>query len=60
MNKDRINGVVKQAVGNIKKATGEIIGDARLVTEGQEEIVAGKVQNAVGSAADAIKDAVKK
>jgi uncharacterized protein YjbJ (UPF0337 family) len=30
MNKDRIEGVAKQASGNVKKATGKLVGDAAL------------------------------
>jgi uncharacterized protein YjbJ (UPF0337 family) len=60
MNKDRIEGVAKQASGNVKKATGKLVGDARLIAEGKQEIVAGKVQNATGSAEDTIRAAKRK
>ena len=55
MNKERIKGIAKQATGNIKTAAGRIVGDARLVDEGKKDIVEGKVRNAVGTAADAVK-----
>jgi len=55
MDKDRIKGVVQQAKGNIKKAVGELMGDAKLKTEGEADKIEGKVRNAVGSAKDAIR-----
>jgi uncharacterized protein YjbJ (UPF0337 family) len=55
MDKDRIKGVAQQAKGNIKKAVGELMGDAKLKTEGEADKIEGKVRNAVGSAKDAIR-----
>jgi uncharacterized protein YjbJ (UPF0337 family) len=55
MDKDRIKGVAQQAKGNIKKAVGELTGDAKLKTEGEADKIEGKVRNAVGSAKDAIR-----
>jgi uncharacterized protein YjbJ (UPF0337 family) len=56
MNKDRISGVAKQAQGNIKEAAGNLTGDAKLKAEGKADKFAGKVQNAVGGAKDALRD----
>jgi uncharacterized protein YjbJ (UPF0337 family) len=56
IDKDRIAGSAKQVEGNIKEATGKVLGDAKLVADGKSEKVEGKVQNAVGG----IKDAVRK
>jgi uncharacterized protein YjbJ (UPF0337 family) len=56
MNKDRIKGSMKQAKGTAKEVAGEISGDAKLKTEGQIDRAAGKVQNAVGGAKDALRD----
>jgi uncharacterized protein YjbJ (UPF0337 family) len=55
MDKDRIDGSGKQIAGNIKKAVGTVIGDAKLKSEGAAEIAAGKVQNAIGGLKDALK-----
>jgi uncharacterized protein YjbJ (UPF0337 family) len=55
MDKDRIAGSAKQAKGSVKEAAGKMTGDAKLEAEGKAEKVAGKIQNAVGSASDALK-----
>jgi len=55
MNKDRFEGSAKQAKGAIKETAGKALGDAKLKSEGAAERVAGKVQNAVGGAKDAIR-----
>ena len=60
MDKDRIEGVAKQAKGSIKEAVGKITGDAKTEAEGQAEKATGKVQNAAGSTKDAVRDAVAK
>lgn len=54
MNKDRIEGSAKQAGGAIKEMAGKVTGDAKLKAEGKADKFAGKVQNAVGGAKDAI------
>jgi uncharacterized protein YjbJ (UPF0337 family) len=60
MDKDRIAGAGHQAKGAVKEAAGKITGDTKLKGEGAAEKAAGKVQNAVGGAKDAIRDAVKR
>ncbi len=59
MDKDRIEGIGNQAKGNVKDAAGKVLGDAKLQSEGKADIVKGKVQNAVGGAKDAVRDALK-
>ena len=59
MDKDRIEGSAKQAGGAIKEGVGKITGDAKLQADGKAEKAAGKVQNAVGGAKDAIRNAAK-
>ena len=56
IDKDRIAGSAKQVEGDIMEAAGKVLGDAKLVADGESEKVEGKVQNAVGG----IKDAVQK
>ncbi len=56
IDKDRIAGSAKQVAGNIKEATGKILGDAKLVADGKSEKVEGSFQNALGG----IKDAARK
>jgi len=60
MDKDRIKGAANQAKGSIKEAAGKMTGDAKLKSEGKADKVAGKIQNAVGGAKDAARDAMKK
>jgi uncharacterized protein YjbJ (UPF0337 family) len=55
MNKDRVEGVAKQAKGAVKEAVGKAIGDAKLATDGRSDKVEGKIQNAFGGAKDALK-----
>ena len=59
MDKDRIAGATKQAKGAVKEAVGKAVGDNKLVAEGKSDKVEGKVQNAVGSMKDAVRDALK-
>jgi uncharacterized protein YjbJ (UPF0337 family) len=46
--------------GKVKEAAGNVSGDAKLKHEGQADQVAGKAQNAVGGAKDALRDATNK
>jgi len=55
MNKDRIEGSAKQASGAVKVAAGKVLGDSKLVADGNSEKIEGKVQNAVGGVKDALK-----
>jgi uncharacterized protein YjbJ (UPF0337 family) len=60
MDKDRVEGSVKQAAGKVKEVAGKATGDEKLKHDGQADQVAGEVQNAVGGAKDAVRDALKK
>jgi uncharacterized protein YjbJ (UPF0337 family) len=60
MDKDRIAGAAHQVKGAVKETIGKITGDAKTQAEGAAENTAGKVQNIVGGAKDAIRNAVKK
>jgi uncharacterized protein YjbJ (UPF0337 family) len=55
MDKDRIEGSLKQAKGTLKEALGKATGDARLQGQGQTAKIEGKIQNAVGALKDAVK-----
>lgn len=55
MNKDRVDGAAKQAVGSVKEAAGKITHNTRLEVEGVAERAEGKVQSAIGAAKDALK-----
>jgi uncharacterized protein YjbJ (UPF0337 family) len=55
MDKDRIKGAATRAGGKMKQAAGDATGDTKLQTEGKMDQAKGKVQNAMGSAKDALK-----
>jgi len=59
MNKDRIEGTLEQAKGKVKETVGKATGDAKLQGEGKAQQIAGKMQNAVGGAKDAVREAVE-
>jgi uncharacterized protein YjbJ (UPF0337 family) len=59
MDKDRSAGIGHQIKGSVKEAAGKVSGDTKLEAEGKTEKTAGKVQNAVGGAKDAVRDATK-
>jgi len=59
MDKDRGEGSATQAKGAVKETVGKLTGDAKLQAEGTADKAAGKVQNAVGGAKDAVRDAFK-
>lgn len=56
MDKDRVEGIGKQAKGAVKEVAGKVTGDAKTQVEGRAEKTEGKIQNAVGSAKDALKE----
>ncbi len=56
MDKDRIAGAAKEAKGEVKAAIGKLTGDAKLQAEGGADKAAGKIQNAVGGAKDALNE----
>jgi uncharacterized protein YjbJ (UPF0337 family) len=59
MDKDRIAGAAHQVKGAVKETIGKVTGDAKTQAEGAAEKMAGKVQNVIGGAKDAIRDTVK-
>ena len=60
MNKDQVQGRVEDAKGKIKEAAGKVVGNDRLVGEGQVDQLAGKTQAKVGDAKESIKKAIDK
>ncbi|WP_332701146.1 CsbD family protein [Devosia sp.] len=60
MHKDEVKGVGKQAKGAIKDAVGGLTGNEKLQAEGKFDKAAGKVQQKVGEAKDAVRDALKR
>lgn len=60
VDKDRLKGIGKQAAGSVKEAVGKVVGDKKLEANGSNEKTVGKIQNAVGGAKDAVRQAVGK
>ena len=55
MDKDRIVGSAKEIKGTVKEAVGNLVGNPKLAADGQTDKAEGELQNAVGSAKDALK-----
>ncbi len=60
VDKNRIEGSIKEIKGAAKEAVGKVVGDAKLQSDGKADRAVGKIQNAVGGLNDAVRDAVKK
>lgn len=60
MDKNRIDGMAKEAKGSVKEAIGKMTGNERTEAEGKVEKTAGKAQGAAGKATDAVKDTFRK
>ena len=56
MDKDRVAGAAKQAVGGAKETVGKAIGDGKMASEGQAKKTEGKIQNAVGGVKDTARE----
>jgi uncharacterized protein YjbJ (UPF0337 family) len=59
MDKDRIAGAAKTVAGHVKETAGKLVGDEKLVADGQAEQQVGKVQNALGGLKDTIREVKK-
>ena len=58
MDKDRIDGALKQAKGSIKEGFGQVTGDTKTEAEGKADKAVGKVQRAVGGERDSVREAL--
>lgn len=58
VDRDRVEGAANKAKGKLKEAAGELVGDEKLKAEGRLDQMRGKVQNAVGSVKDTMRDAL--
>jgi len=56
MNKDRIEGKVKDVAGRVERQAGEWTDDPKMQVKGAAKQAEGKVQNTWGKAKDAAKD----
>lgn len=55
MDKDRVEGSVKNIKGSVKEGVGKAIGDTKLEAEGKMDKAEGKVQNTIGGIKDALR-----
>lgn len=60
IDKNRTEGVVKQAKGSVKETIGKITGNKSTEAEGMAEKIEGQMQTKVGETADQVCEAVKK
>ena len=60
MDKDRVKGAFDQAKGAVKERLGKMTGDTKTEAEGKADKAEGRVQNAVGGAKDAAREAAEK
>jgi uncharacterized protein YjbJ (UPF0337 family) len=56
VDKDRVEGSVKQGTGKLKEGAGKALGDKKLEGEGKVDQVKGKVQNTVGGVKDRLRE----
>lgn len=59
MNKDQVNGRVKEAKGRIKELTGKLVGNESLEAKGKVQKTLGKAQAKFGDVRQDIRDATK-
>ncbi|MEN2468921.1 CsbD family protein [Burkholderia sp. GS2Y] len=55
MDRNRIEGKLKQVKGSLKEALGKVTGDRKTEADGVAEQQAGKIQEKAGEAADAVR-----
>ena len=55
MDRNRIEGRLKQVKGSVKEALGKVTGDRKTEAEGVAEQQAGRIQEQAGEAADAVR-----
>lgn len=60
VDENRVSGALNQAKGAIKEGAGKLTGDTKMEAEGKADKAAGKVENTVGGAKDAVRDTANK
>ena len=55
MDKDRVDGSMKNLKGTAKEGVGKAMGDSKLESEGKMDKVEGKIQNAIGGIKDTLR-----
>ena len=57
MNSNRVNGTIDEIVGSAKQKAGKLTGNTPLQVKGMAQQVKGKLENTLGKAKDAIREA---
>ena len=57
MDDNRVEGAARNIGGKVESAAGKLVGDQKLQADGAIDQVAGRAQQAVGGAADSMRDA---
>jgi uncharacterized protein YjbJ (UPF0337 family) len=60
MDRMRAEGAGQKMAGKVKEAAGKVTGDSKLKAEGKADQAVGGVKNAIGGAADSLRDADRK
>lgn len=56
MNKDQVEGKVKQVKGDVKETVGKAIGDDTMKNKGRAQNIGGKIQQGYGDIKDDLKN----
>lgn len=59
VDKDRVDGSVKQMKGKVEGKAGDVTGDSGLQSKGKKDRVTGKVQNTWGNVKDDVRNATR-
>lgn len=60
MNKNQVNGTVKDLTGKVQEQAGKLVGNKDQQAKGLVKQVEGKSEKALGNAKEVIKDAVRR
>lgn len=58
MNKDQVNGAIKDAAGKVQQQAGKMVGSTEQQAKGLAKQVEGKTQKGFGDAKEAVKKAI--
>lgn len=58
MNKDQVNGAIKDAAGKVQQQAGKVVGSTEQQAKGLAKQVEGKTQKGFGDAKEAVKKAI--
>jgi len=59
MNKDQVQGAVKDIAGKIQEQAGKLLGSEEQQYKGRSKQISGKIQKGVGNAKQSVEDFIK-